>query len=108
MTYEVVDVESTGRYELLDDGQLLGYATYDESVADPAADPSAGDTLGPTAVRDIHHTFIDPDKRGRGLGKVMMAGVLGHVRAAGMHVVPTCPFVRAYFDQHPDEQDLLA
>lgn len=101
MAYEVVDVESIGRYELLEDGQLLGYATYDETTPDP-------DTLGPTAVRDIHHTFIDPDKRGRGLGKVMMAGVLGHVRAAGMHVVPTCPFVRAYFDQHPDEQDLLA
>lgn len=101
MAYEVVDVESIDRYELLDDGQLLGYATYDETVPDP-------DTDGPTAVRDIHHTFIDPDLRGRGLGKAMMAGVLGRIRAAGMHVVPTCPFVRAYIDQHPDEQDLLA
>jgi len=97
MTMEVVDVEPMCRYELLEDGELLGYLSYTDHPATEDAVP----------VRDLQHTVIDPDQRGRGLGSVLVPAVIDDIRTRDAKLVPTCPFVRAWLDDHPEHQDLL-
>ena len=103
MPMEVVDVESMHRYELLEDGELLGYVSYTDRES------ASGDGAGtPVLVRDLQHTVIDPDQRGRGLGKILVPAVLDDIRGRGALLIPTCPFVRSWIEEHPDQQDLVA
>lgn len=98
MTMEVVDVEPMHRYELLEDGTLLGHLSYTDR-SDPDDD---------VLVRDLQHTVIEPDQRGRGLGSVLVPAVLDDIRGRGARLIPTCPFIRSWLDEHPDQQDLVA
>lgn len=88
----VVNVPERNRYELCEDGSVLGVADYTRN----------GNVL------DVHHTEIDPRQRGRGLGAVLVDGMLELVRAEGLRVVPSCWFVRDHFDAHPELADLRA
>jgi uncharacterized protein len=62
----------------------------------------AGDTIR------LEHTETPPRARGRGIASLLTAGALEIARRRGLKVVPRCPFVRAYFTQHPEFDDLLA
>jgi uncharacterized protein len=53
------------------------------------------------------HTEIDPPFEGRGLGSKLARGALDDVRAQGFRVVARCPFIAAYIERHPEDQDLL-
>ena len=125
MPIEVVDVESMHRYELLEDGELLGYLSYADRRVEqsddaevPGAESRGADACGSDdngasgderlLVRDLQHTVIDPEQRGRGLGSVLVPAVLDYIRARGAKLMPTCPFVRGWIDEHPDQQDLVA
>lgn len=48
------------------------------------------------------HTVVPPSVKGQGIGGHLIAGALTQVRAAGLVVVPRCPFVAAYIDKHPE------
>lgn len=78
------------RYELSVDGHLA--ATY-YRLAD--------------GVITFIHTEVPDALAGRGVGSKLIKGALDQVRAAGLKVVPQCPFVRAYIEKHPDYADLL-
>ena len=54
------------------------------------------------------HTEVPAALRGRGIGSAMMRAVLADVRAQGLEIVATCPFVADYIDRHPEFSDLLA
>ena len=54
------------------------------------------------------HTEVEVRFEGRGLAARLVAGALADIRERGLHVVPICPFVRAYLDRHPDDRDLIA
>jgi predicted GNAT family acetyltransferase len=84
--------EDARRYELVIDDELVGIADYSVN--------------GSVVV--LPHTEIEPSQRGRGLGAVLVKGVLDDVRAQGRTVVPTCWYVRDYIREHPVEADLLA
>ena len=85
--------DEQGRYELVVDDQIVGIADFE--LRD-----------GSTMV--LPHTEIDPRQRGRGLGAVLVQGVLDDARKRGATVVPTCWYVREFIEQHPEEADLLA
>lgn len=57
---------------------------------------------------DFAHTFVSRDRRGEGLASRVVAGALDHAREKGLKVVPSCPFVASYLDDHPEYQDLRA
>jgi predicted GNAT family acetyltransferase len=78
------------RYELSVDGHLA--ATY-YRITD--------------GVITFVHTEVPDALAGRGVGGKLVKGALDQVRAAGLKVVPQCPFVRAYIEKHPDYADLL-
>ena len=88
---DVVNNEAEHRYELKVDGEVA-FAAY------RAED---GALL-------FHHTVVPPALGGRGIASQLIKGALADVRAKGLKVVPVCSFVAAYFDKHPEEQDLLS
>ena len=95
MTTEVIDRPELQRYELVEDGRVLGFADYR---------PVSGSDL----VLEFPHTVIDPTERGRGLGAVLVGSAMADVRRRGARVRPTCWYVADWFAERPDEQDLLA
>ncbi len=86
MDHDVTRNEARNRYELRLDGEVVGIADF---VMD-------GD------VMVLPHTVIDPDRRGNGLGDVLVAGVLADARERGNTVDPQCWFVREYLHRHPE------
>lgn len=87
MGTRVHDNQERGRFELIADGEVAGFATYRRD----------GDVV------TIPHTEIRPELAGRGLGTILVRGTLDMVRASGGRVVPRCPFVRDFIADHPDE-----
>lgn len=90
MTDTALNNTDKNRYELSVDGHLA--ATY-YRIAD--------------GVITFVHTEVPDALAGRGVGSKLVKGALDQVRAAGLKVVPQCPFVRAYIERHPDYADLL-
>ena len=89
---DVTDSTDRQRYELLDDGQLVGFIDY-----------RADD-----ALVVMMHAEVDPRFEGKGYGSAMVKAALESVRDSGRSVVPGCSFVRAYIQRHPEWQDLVA
>ena len=77
MTDAVRNNTDENRYELSVDGHLA--ATY-YRIAD--------------GVITFVHTEVPDALAGRGVGSTLIKGALDQVRAAGLKVVPQCPFVR--------------
>ena len=92
MDTTVVDVPERGRFEVRLDGRVVGLASYHVE----------GGTM------TLPHTEVDPSVGGRGIGSLLVAGVLAAARERGLTVLPYCSFVRHYIQQHPEELDLVA
>ena len=80
------------RYELRVDDRVTGVADYED----------AGDVLV------FFHTEVDPDRQGQGLGRALVQGALDDVRRSGRKIVPRCPFVAHFVDEHPEYRDLVS
>ena len=59
-------------------------------------------------VLDLRHTIVPPEEQGRGVGESLVRAALAHARRERLRVVPTCHFVQAYLDAHPEEQELVS
>ncbi|GAA1477481.1 GNAT family N-acetyltransferase [Nocardioides aestuarii] len=84
---EVTDNTEKSRYELLLDGQVVGFADYrrhDDHLT-------------------VVHTEIDDGHEGEGLGSLLMRHVLDTADAAGLPVHPACPFTADYIRRHPGD-----
>lgn len=90
-TLTVTDNPSELRYEVVDDGELLGVLRY---------------RLEPGVVVLVH-TDVAPAAEGRGVGSRLVAGALDDIRLRGLRVVPLCPFAAAYVRRHPEHADLV-
>ena len=84
---EVVDEPGRQRFEIRVDGELAGFSEYRRS---------------PGLIAFIH-TLIDPRFEGQGLGSRLVTDALSEVRAAGLAVLPFCPFVRAFIASHASD-----
>jgi uncharacterized protein len=51
---------------------------------------------------------VDPEVQGHGVGSTLVQGALEQVRASGRAVIPVCPFIIYFIDQHPEYADLVA
>ena len=56
---------------------------------------------------DLYHTFVPRALRGGGLASRLAAYALDYARDHGHKVVPSCPFVAAYIERHPEYRALL-
>ena len=89
---EVRDNPDKSRYEIVDDGKLVGVADY-RAMGDKLAFP---------------HTEIVPARRNQGLGHQLVKGALDDVRRKGAKVVPYCWFVAEFIEQNAEYADLRA
>ena len=87
----VVDRPEAGRFEVLVDGAVAGFAEYRRTASSVA----------------FTHTVVDPDFEGRGLGSLLARAALDATREAGSSVLPYCPFIRGYIQRHPAYLDLV-
>jgi predicted GNAT family acetyltransferase len=89
---EVVDHEEAGRFEVREDGVVIGLAQY---VLVPGHEGTAERIV-------FFHTEVDEGHEGRGLGATLAAAALDRSIAAGRLVVPVCPYIAAYVRRHRD------
>ena len=87
----VVDVPERGRFEVRVGERVVGLASYHVD----------------NGLMTLPHTEVDPSMGGRGLGKLLVAGVLDAARERGLHVLPYCSFIRHYIQQHPEYVELV-
>lgn len=80
------------RYEALVDGEVAGFAQY----------RLRGNVI------DFNHTVVEDAFEGKGVGSRLAKGALDDVRARGLEVIATCPFIKGYIEKHDAYQDLLA
>ena len=57
---------------------------------------------------DLQHTVVPEEAQGQGLGGRLVAAAVQHARAKGLRIVPTCPFVQHWMQEHPEHAELLA
>jgi predicted GNAT family acetyltransferase len=57
---------------------------------------------------DFRSTFVPPRLRGRGIGSALVIAALEQARERGERVIPTCPFVAAVVEQHPELAAIVA
>jgi predicted GNAT family acetyltransferase len=87
----VVDNPADQRYELRLGDKVAGVAEYRE--------------IG--GKRVFHHTEVDEQYEGQGMGSRLARAVLDDVRARGLPARLKCPFLRAWVARHPDYADLV-
>jgi predicted GNAT family acetyltransferase len=58
-------------------------------------------------VITLVHTEVPSALGGRGVGSTLVRGALDAIRAKGLKVIATCPFVAAYLGKHPEFNDLV-
>ena len=56
---------------------------------------------------EFQHTVVPEADRGRGVGNALVRTAIAWARGEGATIVPTCPFVQAWLEQHPDQRDVL-
>lgn len=56
----------------------------------------------------IDHTGVPDALRGKGAGQAMVLRAVEDARAAGVKIIPLCPFAKAQIGKHPEWQDVLA
>ncbi|MGW0521901.1 GNAT family N-acetyltransferase [Crossiella sp. NPDC003009] len=83
---EVHRAEQANRYELTVDGELAGFAAYEERD---------GRTY-------FTHTEVFDAFGGRGLGSVLAERALADAVRRDREIVPLCPFIDRYLRRHPD------
>ena len=88
---EIRDDREAGRWEVLVDGELAGFAQY-------------RDRRGLVAFT---HTEIDDRFEGQGLGGRLVRAALDDARERGLAVLPFCPFVNGWIGRHREYVDLV-
>ena len=61
-----------------------------------------------TSMMIIDHTGVPDALRGRGVGQKLVARAVDDARAAGLKIIPLCPFAAAQFRKHPEFGDVLS
>lgn len=56
---------------------------------------------------DLQHTIVPPAIEGEGIGSALAHYALEYARINSLCVVPTCSFVAAYIESHPEYSDLV-
>lgn len=58
-------------------------------------------------ILEYSHTFVPPELRGSGAGGKIVRAALDYAREEGYSVRPTCSFVAAFIERHPEYKEIL-
>lgn len=92
LQYELVDNTNEKRFEMHIDGQIA-FEDYDFFTT----------STGKKGI-EYKHTKVPGALGGRGIAGSLVKTILDDA-AKGLRVKPTCPYVKAYIDKHPEYQD---
>ncbi|MFC4652207.1 GNAT family N-acetyltransferase [Lactococcus nasutitermitis] len=73
----------------------------------------AGEKLGEIAFSGdgdyftVFHTGVNPDYRGQHLGDKLVLQTIEKAKREQRKIIPTCPFARKYFLEHPEYQEFV-
>ena len=56
---------------------------------------------------DLTHTVVPEPQRGHGIGEALARAALDYARREHLTVRPSCPFVAAFIESHPEYADLV-
>ena len=84
--------EEGGRFVLRSAGATVGLIDYRQD----------GDVL------DLQHTEVMPEGQGKGIGTVLVRQVLDDIRSHDQQIIPSCPFVAKFVEEHQEYADLVA
>lgn len=87
MNQQLVNNEAQSRYELHQDGKLIGQAVY----------RLRGDTVAFT------HTEVVPEHEGKGVGAQLAGFALADVKKRGLKALPHCSFIAGYIERHAQD-----
>jgi uncharacterized protein len=87
----VTDNAARHRFELVENG-LTAFATYRRDGG----------------VITIPHVEAPAALQGTGAAGRLMEGLVEHVRAERLKLVPSCPYAAAWLKRHPEHADVLA
>jgi predicted GNAT family acetyltransferase len=88
----VADNPGKSRYEVFLDGTLAGFTDY---------------RLRPDNRIIAVHSEVFPEFEHHGLASELAREMLDDIRARDLRVMPRCPFVKKYIEEHPDYDDLV-
>jgi predicted GNAT family acetyltransferase len=83
-------------YELLDGGTAIGKTEYV-----PARGPADRERI-------FYHTEVSDAYAGKGLAAVLAKHALDDTIAAGLTIIPVCPYIKSWIDRHPEYQQHTA
>ena len=93
MNFTVSDVPERERFEArTDDGELAGVLTYQLT----------GGIIAYT------HTKVEEPYEGHGAGSALARAAMDDARNKGRVVVPLCPFLKGWLDEHHEYDKLIA
>jgi predicted GNAT family acetyltransferase len=84
--FEITRNDERARYEVRSGDDLLGFAMYREE---------------PGRVV-FTHTVVKPEHEGQGIGTELARHVVEATIADGLTIVPECPFIAAFLEEHPE------
>lgn len=84
--------ENKGAFIASENGTKAGEMTYSKAGAEKII---------------IDHTEVNPEFKGRGVGKEMVLAAVDYARKNNIKILPLCPFAKATFDRNKDIQDVL-
>lgn len=79
-------------YEILDDGTAIGKTEYL---------PAGG---AEQSERIFYHTEVDEAYAGQGLASILVRHALDDTIAAGLTIVPVCPYIKTWLKNHEEYQ----
>lgn len=58
-------------------------------------------------VIDLHHTYTPPQLRGKGLAEKVVRAAIEYAKENKLKVIPSCSYVAAFMQRHPEYSELL-
>lgn len=93
MNFTVTDAPERERFEArTDSGELAGVLTYQLTGA----------------IIAYTHTQVEERFEGHGAGAALARAAMDGARAEGRLVVPVCPFLSGWLDEHHEYDDIVA
>jgi uncharacterized protein len=59
-------------------------------------------------IVEITRTFVDDSLRGQGVASKLLGAVASKLRSEHKRAYPTCSYAVKWFENHPDEQDIVS
>lgn len=92
MNIEQFDRDSKGFFKASDGGKQAGRMTYSWAGEDRII---------------IDHTEVNPEFKGKGVGKEMVLAAVDFAREKKISIIPLCRFAKSVFDRNEELKDVL-